>query len=91
MRGNRCPNLPSASACGPTASAPERPARRLPKHYYQPQTSFSRVVMGAHAVTVAVELQKSGEPVRQAERLDAAAIPSRPRRARHLIETAPGR
>jgi hypothetical protein len=32
----------------------------------------------------------SGEAVRQAERIDASAIPSRPRRARHLIETARG-
>ncbi|PWR04857.1 transcriptional regulator [Micromonospora acroterricola] len=63
-------------------------AQRLPQGFYQPQTSFSRVVMGAHAVTVAVELQKSGEAVRQARRHEAAAIPSRPRRARHLIEVA---
>ncbi|MEV4726561.1 helix-turn-helix domain-containing protein [Micromonospora humida] len=66
----------------------DRVAQRLPQGYYQPQTSFSRVVMGAHAVTVAVELQKSGEAVRQARRHEAAAIPSRPRRARHLIEVA---
>lgn len=65
-------------------------ARRLPTGFYQPQTSFSRVIMGAHAVTVAVELQKPGEAVRQAGRLDPAAIPSRPRRARHLIEMARG-
>lgn len=66
----------------------DRVAHRLPPDFYQPQTSFSRVVMGAHAVTVSVELQKSGEAVRQARRHDAAAIPSRPRRARHLIEVA---
>ncbi|MGI5520139.1 helix-turn-helix domain-containing protein [Micromonospora sp. CA-259024] len=68
----------------------DRVAQRLPQGFYQPQTSFSRVIMGAHAVTVAVELQKSGEAVRQANRLDPAAIPSRPRRARHLIEVARG-
>ncbi|SCG64132.1 helix-turn-helix domain-containing protein [Micromonospora humi] len=66
----------------------DRVADRLPPGFYQPQTSFSRVVMGAHAVKVSVELQKSGEAVRQARRHDAAAIPSRPRRARHLIEVA---
>ncbi|KXK63403.1 XRE family transcriptional regulator [Micromonospora rosaria] len=66
----------------------DRVAQRLPAGFYQPQTSFSRIIMGAHAVTVAVELQKSGEAVRQARRHDAAAIPSRPRRARHLIEVA---
>ncbi|MEV0327174.1 helix-turn-helix transcriptional regulator [Micromonospora echinospora] len=66
----------------------DRVAQRLPEGFYQPQTSFSRIIMGAHAVTVAVELQKPGEAVRQARRHDAAAIPSRPRRARHLIEVA---
>ncbi|AYF28829.1 transcriptional regulator [Micromonospora tulbaghiae] len=66
----------------------DRVAQRLPEDFYQPQTSFSRVIMGAHAVTVAVELQKSGEAVRQARRHDLAVIPSRPRRARHLIEVA---
>lgn len=66
----------------------DRVAQRLPHAFYQPQTSFSRVIMGAHAVTVAVELQKSGEALRQARRHDSAAIPSRPRRARHLIEVA---
>ncbi|MFI6265336.1 helix-turn-helix domain-containing protein [Micromonospora sp. NPDC051006] len=66
----------------------DRVAQRLPHGFYQPQTSFSQVIMGAHAVTVAVELQKSGEAARQARRHDAAAIPSRPRRARHLIEVA---
>ncbi|MEU1603864.1 helix-turn-helix transcriptional regulator [Micromonospora matsumotoense] len=66
----------------------DRVAQRLPQGFYQPQTSFSRVIMGAHAVTVAVELQKPGEAVRQARRHEAAAIPSRPRRARHLIEVA---
>ncbi|MFD4207367.1 helix-turn-helix domain-containing protein [Micromonospora tulbaghiae] len=66
----------------------DRVAQRLPEGFYQPQTSFSRIVMGAHAVTVAVELQKPGEAVRQARRYDSAVIPSRPRRARHLIEVA---
>ncbi|MFV2019869.1 helix-turn-helix domain-containing protein [Micromonospora sp. LOL_023] len=66
----------------------DRVAQRLPQDFYQQQTSFSRVIMPAHAVTVAVELQKSGEAVRQARRIDPATIPSRPRRARHLIEVA---
>ena len=46
--------------------------------------------MGAHAVTVAVELRQGGESVRQAARADEASIPSRPRRARHRIEEARG-
>ncbi|MGA5321811.1 helix-turn-helix domain-containing protein [Streptomyces seoulensis] len=62
----------------------------LPADYYHPVTSFSRAVMGAHAVTVAVELHQGGESVRQAVRADELKIPSRPRRARHRIEEARG-
>ncbi|KJY43707.1 XRE family transcriptional regulator [Streptomyces sp. NRRL B-1568] len=65
-------------------------ADRLPADYYHPVTSFSRAVMGAHAVTVAVELHAGGESVRQVAAADALAIPSRPRRARHRIEEARG-
>ncbi|MFJ2209312.1 helix-turn-helix domain-containing protein [Streptomyces microflavus] len=65
-------------------------AARLPAAYFHPVTSFSRAIMGAHAVTIAVELHAGGESVRQAARADAATIPSRPRRARHRIEEARG-
>ncbi|WP_190056094.1 helix-turn-helix domain-containing protein [Streptomyces echinoruber] len=65
-------------------------AARLPADYYHPVTSFSRAVMGAHAVTVAVELRQGGESVRQATRADGNVIKSRPRRARHRIEEARG-
>ncbi|MER5221816.1 helix-turn-helix domain-containing protein [Streptomyces flaveus] len=65
-------------------------ADRLPEEYYHPVTSFSRAIMGAHAVTVAVELHQGGESVRQAAAADAVTIPSRPRRARHRIEEARG-
>ncbi|MYR76520.1 MULTISPECIES: helix-turn-helix domain-containing protein [unclassified Streptomyces] len=63
-------------------------AKRLPTTYYHPVTSFSQAIMGAHAVTVAVELRAGGESVRQANTADAQAIPSRPRLARHRIEEA---
>lgn len=63
-------------------------AARLPADYYHPVTSFSQAIMGAHAVTVAVELHQGGESVRQAARADEVTIPSRPRRARHRIEEA---
>lgn len=66
----------------------DRIAQSLPGGYYQPMTSFSRVIMGAHAVTFAVELRQAGESARQARRARSAAIPSRPRRGRHLIEIA---
>ncbi|MYY13004.1 helix-turn-helix domain-containing protein [Streptomyces sp. SID4919] len=65
-------------------------AERLPAGYYHPVTSFSRTVMGAHAVTIAVELRSGGESVRQAAAADVLEIPSRPRRARHRIEEARG-
>jgi DNA-binding XRE family transcriptional regulator len=65
-------------------------ASRLPETYYHPVTSFSRAVMGAHAVTVAAELHQGGESVRQAARADQNVIRSRPRRARHRIEEARG-
>lgn len=65
-------------------------AKRLPGDYYHPVTSFSRAIMGAHAVTVAVELHQGGESVRQAARADEHVIKSRPRRARHRIEEARG-
>ncbi|GHF36383.1 hypothetical protein GCM10010218_17400 [Streptomyces mashuensis] len=65
-------------------------AQTLPASYYDPVTSFSRAVMSAHAVTVAVELRAGGESVRQAAAADAHTIPSRPRRARHRIEEARG-
>ncbi|MGH3739377.1 MAG: helix-turn-helix domain-containing protein [Micromonosporaceae bacterium] len=65
-------------------------ARRLPADYYDPITSFGQAIMGAHAVTVAVELHAGGESVRQVAAADATTIPSRPRRARHRIEAARG-
>ncbi len=66
-------------------------AERLADDYYHPVTSFSRAVMGAHAVTIAVELHSGSESVRQARAADVtSALPSRPRRARHRIEEARG-
>lgn len=65
-----------------------RLAEGLPTGYFHPVTSFSRAVIGAHAVTVAVELHAGGESARQAARAEAEAIPSWPRRARHRIEQA---
>ena len=66
----------------------QKTAKKLPADYFHPITSFSRAIMGAHAVTVAVELHQGGESVRQAARADKAVIKSRPRRARHRIEEA---
>ncbi|HEY5990295.1 MAG TPA: helix-turn-helix transcriptional regulator [Streptosporangiaceae bacterium] len=63
-------------------------ADHLPPTYFHPMTSFSRIIMGAHAVTVDVELRKGGESVKLARRVKAELIPSQPRRGRHLIEVA---
>lgn len=65
-------------------------SERLSSDYYHPVTSFSRPVMAAHALTVAVELRSGSESVRQAAAAEAMTIPSRPRRARHRIEEARG-
>jgi transcriptional regulator with XRE-family HTH domain len=65
-------------------------ARRLPAAFYDPMTSFSRIIMGAHAMTVAVESREGGESRRQARRTADLPIPSQPRRGRHLIEVARG-
>jgi transcriptional regulator with XRE-family HTH domain len=64
--------------------------QRLPLGYSHPHTWFSRPVVGFYALSVAVELQKGGEAIRQARRVDPEGITSRPRRARHLIEVARG-
>ncbi|MGW6905680.1 helix-turn-helix domain-containing protein [Streptomyces sp. NPDC054940] len=68
----------------------EKAAKKLPADYFHPITSFGQAIMGAHAVTVAVELHQGGESVRQAARADKHVIKSRPRRARHRIEEARG-
>ncbi|MFD5709465.1 helix-turn-helix domain-containing protein [Streptomyces pharetrae] len=66
----------------------DKTAKKLPAAYFHPVTSFSRAIMGAHAVTVAVELHQGGESVKQAAKADKTVIKSRPRRARHRIEEA---
>ncbi|MEU9717799.1 helix-turn-helix domain-containing protein [Streptomyces sp. NPDC047976] len=66
----------------------ERVAKELPSGYFHRVTSFGRPVMGAHGVTVAVELRAGGEAVRQAAGSETEVIPSLPRRARHRIEQA---
>jgi hypothetical protein len=62
-------------------------ATRLGSGYRHTQTSFSQVIMGAHATTLGVELRRPTEALQAAD-FDADVIPSVPRRARHLIEIA---
>lgn len=63
-------------------------ARRLGADYRHTQSSFSQSVMSAHAVTLGVELRRTGEALRAANGFDPVAIPSLARRGRHLIEVA---
>lgn len=44
--------------------------------------------MNAHAVTLDVELRRSGEAIQRADSFDPERIPSLPRRSRHLIEVS---
>ncbi|HET6288781.1 MAG TPA: helix-turn-helix domain-containing protein [Amycolatopsis sp.] len=63
-------------------------SRKLGPDYRHVQSSFSQSVMSAHAVTLAVELRRTGEALRAANGFDPVAIPSLARRGRHLIEVA---
>jgi transcriptional regulator with XRE-family HTH domain len=66
----------------------DRMARQLPAGYTQTWTWFSPPVVGFYGVSVAVELRKGSEALRQARRVTPESITSRPRRARHLVEVA---
>jgi len=63
-------------------------ARGLGAGYRHVQSSFSTAVIGAHAVTLGVELQRPGEALHAADSFDPESIPSLARRSRHLIEVA---
>ncbi|WP_336082368.1 helix-turn-helix domain-containing protein [Nocardia sp. SSK8] len=66
----------------------DRWARALGPSYRHVQTSFSQPVQHANALTLGVDLRRSGEALRAARGLDAETIISIPRRSRHLIEVA---
>ncbi|WP_280365155.1 hypothetical protein [Nocardia wallacei] len=66
----------------------DRTVRLLGPSYRHVQTSFSQPVMAAHAVTLGVELRRSGEALQAAQTFDAKRIVSVPRRSRHFIEVA---
>lgn len=66
----------------------EQVVRRLPAGLVHPRTWFSSNVVGFYALSISVELRKGADAVRTASRIDADAITSRPRRARHLVEVA---
>lgn len=66
----------------------ERIARGLGSGYRHVQSSFSQPVVGAHAVTLGVELRRPAEALRAADSFDPGAIVSVARRSRHLIEVS---
>jgi hypothetical protein len=65
-------------------------ARRLPAGYAHPWTAFGAANTDLHGVSLMVDLWKSREGLRRAERIDPAAIASRERRGRFFVEMARG-
>ncbi|WP_282203954.1 helix-turn-helix domain-containing protein [Kitasatospora fiedleri] len=60
----------------------------LPAASWHSPTSVSGRIVPVHAVTVAVELRQVGTALRWAGRVSPDELPARPRRSRHMIETA---
>jgi transcriptional regulator with XRE-family HTH domain len=67
-----------------------RIARTLPAGYMHPWTAFGAANTELHAVSLTVDLWKSREALRRAERIDPSSIPSRERRGRFYVEMARG-
>ncbi|MEU5847416.1 helix-turn-helix domain-containing protein [Saccharopolyspora shandongensis] len=63
-------------------------ARKLGPSYRHIQSSFSLAIMHANALSLGVDLRRSGEALKAARELDPNQIVSVPRRSRHLIEVA---
>ncbi|MFJ6199821.1 helix-turn-helix domain-containing protein [Micromonospora sp. NPDC092111] len=63
-------------------------AHRLGDGYAHPWLMFGRAAVDAYGVTVETDLCRPGEAVRRADTLDYRALPSRSRRAAHLIDAA---
>lgn len=65
-------------------------SRRLPAGYWHPWTAFGAANTALHGVSLTVDLWKSREALRRAERIDPATITSRERRGRFFVELARG-
>lgn len=63
-------------------------AGRLGADYAHPWLMFGPVACAAYAVTLETDLCRGGEAVRRADSTNYSALPSRTRRAGHLIEAA---
>lgn len=63
-------------------------AHRLGPGYAHPWLMFGPTAVDAYAVTVDADLCRHGEAVRRADSVDYSSLPSRTRRAGHLIDAA---
>src|SRR5262249_45319141 len=68
----------------------ETAVRRLPAGYSHPWTAFGAANADLHGVSLTVDLWKSRDSLRRAERIDPDTIPSRERRGRFFVEMARG-
>ncbi len=68
-----------------------RAANALGRDYSHPYLIFGPGMVDAYAVTMNTDLMQAGHAIRQASRLDLAAMPSATRRSFHLIESARAR
>jgi hypothetical protein len=68
-----------------------RAAHALGRGYSHPYLIFGTGMVDAYAVTMNADLMQAGQAIRQAGRLDLAAMPSSTRRSFHLIESARAR
>ncbi|MGC4771712.1 helix-turn-helix domain-containing protein [Micromonospora sp. DT44] len=68
--------------------AADAAASRLGAGYVHPWLMFGPAACSAYAVTLETDLCRAGEAVRRADSTNYSALPSRTRRAGHLIEAA---
>jgi transcriptional regulator with XRE-family HTH domain len=68
----------------------DRAARVLPAGYVHPWTMFGTGNVAIHSVSLTVDLWKSREALRRAERIDPDLLPSRERRGRLFVEMSRG-
>lgn len=66
-------------------------ARGLGPGYHHPYLIFGQGMVDAYAVTMHTDLMQPGLAIKQAGKLNLAAIPSATRRSFHLIESARAR
>ncbi|TDD81450.1 helix-turn-helix transcriptional regulator [Actinomadura rubrisoli] len=66
----------------------ETAARRLPPGYTHPWLMIGKGMVEHYAVTMHLDLQKPALALHAADKIDPAAIPSRTRQSRYLVEVA---